>query len=475
MKPLRVVLAFGLIVPLMLLFIAGINSLQVMDGRWILFLQFIPSSISFLSLAGLLSAGWIAVLAITILTGRIYCSTVCPLGFMMDAVIRIRKWITGSSHSLRNGRGTGAWLHYTVTVAAWVLVASGSLLLISLLDPFTLTGNLFAVFGPQVGSGIGIPFFAITSLVVTLSVFISTWSCGRWFCNHLCPAGGVFRIISRASLFRIGISTPACTGCGDCGRICKAGCIDTELQSLDFSRCVVCFDCIQVCREGAIGFGFWGSLQKMGAKVISVERKERRRFLKVLAAGAGMVLLSPAYRVYGEKVSDHSPVMPPGARDLYHFSDHCTACQLCVQQCPTRVLQPGLLDYGLTGLFQPRMDFTSGFCLADCTVCGNICPTGAIFAMEKEEKRVVQTGIARYVKNLCVVVAEEKACSICAEQCPAGAIRMVDRLQNKIPEISERYCTGCGACEYACPARPERAIYIESNRFHRVALIKQAL
>ena len=39
----------------------------------------------------------------------------------------------------------------------------------------------------------------------------------------------------------------------------------------------------------------------------------------------------------------------------------------------------------------------------------------------------------------------------------------------KIPEVTDDICIGCGACEYACPAIPYKAIYVESNDVHQVA------
>ena len=32
-----------------------------------------------------------------------------------------------------------------------------------------------------------------------------------------------------------------------------------------------------------------------------------------------------------------------------------------------------------------------------------------------------------------------------------------------IPHIDTEICVGCGGCEYVCPARPFRAVYIEGN------------
>jgi formate hydrogenlyase subunit 6/NADH:ubiquinone oxidoreductase subunit I len=38
-----------------------------------------------------------------------------------------------------------------------------------------------------------------------------------------------------------------------------------------------------------------------------------------------------------------------------------------------------------------------------------------------------------------------------------------------IPETDTNICIGCGACEFACPVRPFRAIYVDGNPVHLVA------
>jgi len=38
-----------------------------------------------------------------------------------------------------------------------------------------------------------------------------------------------------------------------------------------------------------------------------------------------------------------------------------------------------------------------------------------------------------------------------------------------IPTVRESICIGCSACEYACPVRPQRAIYVAGLATHLVA------
>lgn len=113
---------------------------------------------------------------------------------------------------------------------------------------------------------------------------------------------------------------------------------------------------------------------------------------------------------------------------------------------------------------QPVMYFDRGFCNFDCTVCSDVCPNGAIHPLTVEQKHLTQVGRVVFIKEDCIVYADETSCGACSEHCPTQAVTMIPYKEGlTIPSIDPDICVGCGGCEYVCPARPFRAIHVEGN------------
>jgi ferredoxin len=244
---------------------------------------------------------------------------------------------------------------------------------------------------------------------------------------------------------------------------------------VDHSRCVACFNCIPSCPTEGIKFKF----SKMPAvKEPVLINSSKRNFL--ISAGVYLTTVSALFAQIKKQIVATKPstvpvfrtnaVSPPGSVSIDRFNDICTACQLCVSSCPTQVLQPSFLEYGLTGMLQPRLDNSAGFCNFECVICSDVCPTGAILPIKLEDKKLVQLGKVKFIKENCIVYTEKTDCGACSEHCPTKAVHMVP-FEGKlvIPEVRDKYCIGCGACEYACPTVPYKSIYVEGNRAHAVA------
>ena len=504
LKKIRVVLSLLFLGLTAFIFIDFAGLLTAKLIRAVIFLQFIPSLLDFIQLFTLAVSGFIFILILTLFFGRVYCSTVCPLGTLQDIFIRLRRFKKRKNFRYHKPLRI---IQYSILTLILLAFLFRNIFFLNLLDPFSLSGKIFTNFFRPVYYGINnladrvltsfdiyylypvtvyrlsVPAVIFTSLFTMTIVLLSVYR-GRWLCNAICPVGTILGLLSKVSFFRIRIDETSCTSCGLCLAVCKAGCIDFRKKEIDFSRCVACYDCFKACPENGIKYtlpitppllqenGMGGEVHpRVGGAL------PRRTFLKTTLIGlAGGV---PVITGIGKEVlkSEHprttsdSPVTPPGSVSIWHYTEKCTACHLCVSVCPTRVLQPAFLEYGLTGLFQPRMDFHTNYCNFECTLCSEICPAGAILPVTKEQKKTIQLGVSKFVKNICIVVEKHTICGACSEHCPTKAVEMVPYLDNlKIPKVDEKICVGCGACEYACPTKPEKAIYVESNRYHHKAM-----
>jgi formate hydrogenlyase subunit 6/NADH:ubiquinone oxidoreductase subunit I len=250
-------------------------------------------------------------------------------------------------------------------------------------------------------------------------------------------------------------------------------------MTVDYSRCVTCGNCLEKCKFGALSYSHpkaAPSHQGEG-KVPQETDKGKRNFLMVTALATTAALAQEKKKVDGglaviqDKVAPErqTPITPPGSVSAKNMAQHCTACQLCVSECPNEVLRP---SGSLLTLMQPVMSYERGYCRPECNRCSEVCPTGAIRLIDLADKSSTQIGHAVWVKKNCVAITDGVECGNCARHCPVGAIEMVpldeeDEDTPFVPAVNEARCIGCGACENLCPARPLPAIYVEGHEVHK--------
>ncbi len=194
--------------------------------------------------------------------------------------------------------------------------------------------------------------------------------------------------------------------------------------------------------------------------------RSRRQFLGFLGIAAVGGIAAKAENAVktveqGKAPERKKAVVPPGAASRESFLQHCTACQLCVSKCPQSIIRPSSTHYGLLHMLQPHLDYSLGYCLHECNVCTTVCPDGALKPLTLAEKQRHAVGKATFVLRNCVTQTDGVECWLCSRKCPVGAIEMVEHGETLVPQVSASQCIGCGKCEYACPATPEKAIYIE--------------
>ena len=522
LRKIRIILATIFFVGVTLLFLDFTGTLHAWLG-WMAKVQFLPAvlSMNFVVVAILL--------LLTLLFGRVYCSVICPLGVMQDVI----SWIHGKTKKKNRFRFSYSpakkWLRYTVLALFVAGLVFGAHSIAILIAPYSaygrIAGNLFAplyqwannFFAWIAERADSYAFYSVDVWIKSVSTFVISavtfvviavlaWKNGRTWCNTICPVGTVLGFFSKFSLFAPVIDTEKCRSCGLCGKQCKAACINMKEHQIDYSRCVACMDCIDTCKDGAIHYarrrspiksgmttgqsgmttgqsgmtaGQSGMAETRHGRPNRPSADQGRRAFLVSSAIAGTAVAAKAQEMKvdggltaierAEKPERQTPLVPAGSLSLKNFTDHCTACQLCVSVCPNQVLRPST---SIMTLMQPEMSYERGYCRPECTRCSDICPAGAIRPITREEKSSIQIGHAVVNLDNCVVNTDGVSCGNCARHCPAGAIKMVrknpdDPKSLMIPTVNEERCIGCGACENLCPARPFTAIHVEGHEVHK--------
>ena len=445
--------------------------------------QFVPAM-----LAGSVGAV-VGVLLLTLVFGRLYCSVLCPLGVMQD-VIGARagryRYRYSSPHTL---------LRLAVFFVFAASLLAGVPLVFSLLEPYSAFGRIAAdLLAPVWATGNNALAWAseragnydvapamlwqkglaaLAAAVATLVLIgVLAWRKGRLWCTAVCPVGTFLGFFSRFAVLRPRIEESACKNCGLCEKACKSGCIDATAGTVDTSRCVVCFDCVDVCRHGAMSYGLrkagGGEKSVVGDAAQSVGSKPNTVRRGMLAALVGAAVPGVAFGRSASPIAALTrkfeperavAVVPPGAQSIQQLSARCTGCQLCVSACPNQVLRG--TDHG-SGMLQPTMAFERGYCRVNCVTCAEVCPAGAIRPITPAQKSSMQIGRAVINLDRCITVTDKVTCTACAKICPPRVINLVGPEDvPKKPVVDAERCTGCGACEYVCPARPFAAIYVE--------------
>lgn len=464
----------------------------------------------------------VALVVLTFVFGRIYCSVICPLGIMQDFIARLGRISRKNPYSYSKPKN---WLRYAFLVLMVIALVASVSIIVEVLAPYSTFGRIVAtLFQPLyilannvlasisesidcyafykkelwIESGI---FLAVTA-VHFLIIAVLAWRNGRTYCNTICPVGTLLGFISLFSLLKIKIDQTKCRKCGKCAKNCKAACIDSKGMTVDYSRCVACGNCLENCSFGALSYG----LKKTAVSNVSADNepisadnapmstdnapvseasaseetidKSKRAFLlsaamatTTAALAEGKIKLDGGLANIEGKQSPKrkTPITPPGSLSAQNLAKNCTACQLCISECPNNVLRPSTAP---DSFMQPVVSYDRGYCRLECNRCSSVCPTSAIRPIEKEERTAIQVGHAVLIKKNCISATGEASCGNCARHCPVQAIEMVptnpdDNESPKIPAIDEIKCIGCGACENLCPVRPFSAIYVEGHERHK--------
>ncbi len=436
---------------------------------------------------------WPALLLVvlTIFFGRFFCGWICPLGTTLDGLGRAV------------GRGGGPvsprWRRAKYYLLLTLVVAGlFGLQLFGLFDPLsiflrTLTLSLYPAFNgvmndtfdffyrnqvpglsPLVNGSYDFfrdyvlafhpPVFTLAffTLLVFLLILALEKMERRFWCKNLCPLGALLGLCARNALLRRDPEA-VCEDCRACLSRCRSGVAQDGRHHPE--ECLLCLDCRGFCPQERVRFRWRRPRSHSGVSLT------RRGVLTSLAAGAVLAPVAGVAPALGQRES--YLLRPPGAVAEEEFRRRCIRCGECMKVCIGSALHPALFEAGATGLWTPLLQARIGYCEYNCTLCGQVCPTGAIRPLPLAEKRRFVIGVAVFDKNRCLPYARGEECLVCEEHCPTGEKAIVfdskvvvvgeEARELKVPRVVAKRCIGCGICETRCPVAGVSAIRVTNE------------
>ncbi|WP_333824527.1 quinol dehydrogenase ferredoxin subunit NapH [Pinisolibacter sp.] len=191
---------------------------------------------------GLALIGALIVLAFyALVSGRLYCSWVCPINPVTDLAFWARERLGLQAKGWQPRPGT----RWFVLAMALVVSAVTGAIAWELVNPITMAFRV-VVFGSAASA-------TFVAAVFLFDLFVAR----HGWCSHLCPVGAFYGLIGSGGLLRVSANRrAACDHCMDCYAVCPEPHVISPalegakkgLSPVILSRdCTACGRCIDVC------------------------------------------------------------------------------------------------------------------------------------------------------------------------------------------------------------------------------------
>ncbi|MEE8576744.1 MAG: 4Fe-4S binding protein, partial [candidate division Zixibacteria bacterium] len=185
----------------------------------------------------------VAILSVSLLFGKSFCSWICPVGLVSEMVADLTKKIFGKTWL------PPRWLDYPLRSLKYLLLGFFVWSIMFAMTEAALKAFLDSQY--NLVSDIKMYYFfaditAFALIVIGVLFGLSMIIRGFW-CRYLCPYGALLGILSLLSLNRIRRNEASCVDCAKCAQVCPASIKVDKLPSVLSDECTSCLACIDSC------------------------------------------------------------------------------------------------------------------------------------------------------------------------------------------------------------------------------------
>jgi len=191
-----------------------------------------------------LLVGMLAPLVLATLLGRVFCSWVCPISFLAEAVATLRVRISGKNR-----------FHDRLVLAKRLLWFA---LIGELLLSLILGAPIFVFLSPPglVGRELMLAVYSHRLAwegILVVAILLLELLTRRFYCRYFCPLGALLALVGSKRRLLVAHQTDLCTGCGRCAQACPLG-LRPNLGETRTAYCWNCGVCIESCQTLALHF-----------------------------------------------------------------------------------------------------------------------------------------------------------------------------------------------------------------------------
>ncbi|MBN1211899.1 MAG: 4Fe-4S binding protein [candidate division Zixibacteria bacterium] len=185
----------------------------------------------------------VAILAVSLLFGKSFCSWLCPIGFLSEMLGDISDKIFGRRLKLPR------FADYPMRSIKYLLLAFFVWSIFFLMTPLALKAFLGSPYNLVADVKMYYFFAEIsrTALVIIGVLLLLSLIFRNFWCRYLCPYGALLGILSLLSPNKIKRNPTNCIDCGRCAKVCPSFIGVDRAKTVVSDECTACLNCVDVC------------------------------------------------------------------------------------------------------------------------------------------------------------------------------------------------------------------------------------
>jgi len=184
-----------------------------------------------------------AVVAVSFLFRRSFCSWVCPVGLLSE------KLGDSGSKLLKRNWGLPRWVDVPLRGIKYLLLGFFAYVIFCRMDLDSLRAFLDSPFN-HIADVRLLQFFRYaspTTMVVLVVLAVLSVLVRNFWCRYACPYGALTAMAGLLSPVRIKRDIPSCIDCGKCSKACPALLPVHKLVAVRSEECSLCLECVEAC------------------------------------------------------------------------------------------------------------------------------------------------------------------------------------------------------------------------------------